>query len=150
VKLDRSDILHGYPAKKIRDFLGHGRDGAFSYRDYCEVETFIGVADDYFGCDAKAVTAELLKRGWIIKGKGRDLKECTEDQNTAIMILTQIGKQSRIVSLNKRFSRADGEAVVAELVERAKAINARDDLLYGISELRLYGSMLDSKAETGR
>src|SRR6266436_10255078 len=105
VKLDRSDILHGYPAKKIRDFLGHGRDGAFSYRDYCEVETFFGVAEDYFGYDAKAVTAELLKRGWIIKGKGRDLKECTEDQNTAIMILTQIGKQSRIVSLNKCFSR---------------------------------------------
>jgi len=148
VKLDRSDILHGYPAKKIRDFLGHGRDGAFSYRDYCEVETFFGVADDYFGYDAKAVTAELLKRGWIIKGKGRDLKECTEDQNTAIMILTQIGKQSRIVSLNKRFSRAEGEAVVAELVERAKAINARDDLLCGISELRLYGSMLDPKVET--
>jgi len=48
------------------------------------------------------------------------------------MILTQIGKQSRIVSLNKRFSRAEGEAVVAELVERAKAINARDDLLCGI------------------
>ena len=148
MKLDRSDILHGYPAKKIRDFLGHGRDGAFSYRDYCEVETFFGVADDYFGYDAKVVTAELLKRGWIIKGKGRDLKECTEDQNTAIMILTQIGKQSRIVSLNKRFSRAEGEAVVAELVERAKAINARDDLLCGISELRLYGSMLDPKVET--
>lgn len=128
--------------------MGHGRDGAFSDKDYCEVETFFEVADDYFGCDAKAVTAELLKRGWIIKGKGRDLKECTEDQNTAIMILTQIGKQSRIVSLNKRFSKADGEAVVAELVERAKAINGRDDLLYGISELRLYGSMLDPKAET--
>jgi chorismate-pyruvate lyase len=67
--------------------------------------------------------------------QGRDLKECTEDQNTAIMILTQIGKQSRIVSLNKRFSRAEGEAVVAELVERAKAINARDDLLCGISAI---------------
>jgi len=82
VKLHRCDILHGYPAKKIRDFLGHGCDGAFSHRDYCEVETFFVVADDYFGCDAKAVTAELLERGWIIEGKGRDLKECTEDQNT--------------------------------------------------------------------
>jgi len=49
---------------------------------------------------------------------------------------------------DERFSKTDGEAVVAELVERAKAINARDDLLCGISELRLYGSMLDPKAET--
>jgi hypothetical protein len=31
------------------------------------------------------------------KGKGRDLKECTEDQNTAIMILTQIGVVCRRV-----------------------------------------------------
>ena len=128
--------------------MGHGRNGAFSCRDYCEAEIFFEVADDYFGHDAKAVTAELLKRGWILRGWSRDLKECTEDQNTAIMILTQTGKQSRIMSLNKRFSRADDEAVVAELVERAKAINARDDLLCGISELRLYGSMLDPKAET--
>jgi chorismate-pyruvate lyase len=78
----------------------------------------------------------------------KSLAMITEDQNTAIMILTQTGKQSRIVSLNKRFSRADGEAMVAELVERAKAINARDDLLCGISELRLFGSMLDPKAKT--
>jgi len=69
VKLDRSDILHGYPAKKIRDFLGHGRDGAFSYRDYCEVETFFGVADDYFGYDAKAVTAELLNAVGLSKAR---------------------------------------------------------------------------------
>src|SRR6266436_299157 len=46
------------------------------------------------------------------------------------------------------FFQAEGEAVVAELVERAKAINARDDLLCGISELRLYGSMLDPNVET--
>jgi len=148
VKLDRGDIIHGYPAKKIRDFLGHGRNGAFSYSDYCEAENFFEVADDHFGHDAKAVTAELLKRGWILRGWSRDLKGRSEDQNTAIIILTPTGKQSRIISLNKRFSRADGEAVVAELVERAKAINARDDLLCGISELRLYGSMLDPKAET--
>lgn len=97
------------------------------------------------------MTAELLQRGWIVKGKGSDLEEeerRTKDQNTPIMILTQAGKQSRIVSLNKRFSRADGEVIVAELVERAKAINARDDLLCGISELRLYGSMLDRDVAT--
>ncbi|MGA7805141.1 hypothetical protein [Bradyrhizobium sp.] len=123
MKLNRRDMIHGYSAKKIRDFLGHGRNGAFSYSDYCKAEIFFEVADDHFGRDAKAVTAELLRRGWILRGWSRDLKECTEDQNTAIMILTQTGKQSRIVSLNKRFSRADGEAVVAELVERAKAIN---------------------------
>jgi hypothetical protein len=78
----------------------------------------------------------------------KSLAMITEDQNTAIMILTQTGEQSRIVSLNKRFSRADGEAMVAELAERAKAINARDDRLCGISELRLFGSMLDPKAKT--
>ena len=39
-------------------------------------------------------------------------------------------------------------ALLAELIERAKAINGRDDLLCGIAELRLYGSMLDRKASS--
>jgi hypothetical protein len=68
--------------------------------------------------------------------------------NIPIVSLTQAGKQSRIASLTKRFPRAAGEVVVAEVVERAKAINGRDDLLCGVSELRLFGSMLDPKAET--
>jgi hypothetical protein len=41
----------------------------------------------HFGNDADAVTAELLKRGWIIIGKGSDLKECMAGRDTANMIL---------------------------------------------------------------
>jgi hypothetical protein len=140
MKLDRDEIICGQPAKKVRDFLGGVRSGAFHYDDDCDAAFLSKVAKDQFGSKASAVLAELFKRGWMVKGKPKG--------KVAIVSLTQAGKQSRIVSLNKRFPRAAGEVVVAELVERAKAINERDDLICGIAELRLYGSMLDPKAET--
>jgi hypothetical protein len=149
MKLDRNDIICGYPAKKVRDFLG-GTKGAFRFCDHCKPDNLVEIANDYFGDDAKAVIAALLKRGWIIKTKvDTDVSADTGMKlNLPIVSLTQAGKQSRIASLTKRFPRAIGEVVITELVERAKAINARDDLLCGVSELRLFGSMLDPKAET--
>jgi hypothetical protein len=52
-----------------------------------------------------------------------------------------------IASLTKRFGRAVGEKIVADLIARAEAINARDDLLYLVWELALFGSMLDPRAQ---
>jgi hypothetical protein len=148
-KLDRNDVICGFPAKKIREFLG-GTEGAFRFEDHCEPDSLVDIAKDHFGDDAKAVLAELFKRGWMIKTKvnAEVAADCGIKLNTPIVALTQVGMQSRIVSFTRRFSRADGEVVVAELIERAKAINANDDLLCGVAELRLFGSMLDPKAET--
>jgi hypothetical protein len=146
MKLDRSEIICEQPAKKLRDFLGSARNGAFSSDDACDAAVLNKIADSYFGSKAKAVLAELFKRGWMVKGK-RDGRH-SEPKKVAIVSLTQSGKQSRAASLQKRFPRAVGEKIVAELVERARAINARDDLLCGVLELRLFGSMLDPKMET--
>jgi hypothetical protein len=149
MKLDRNDLICGYPAKKIRDFLG-GTNGAFRSDDHCEPDDLDKIANDYFGDDAKAVMVALLKRGWIIKTKvdAEVAADTGMKTNLPIVSLTQAGKQSRIALLTKRFSRADGEVIVAELIKRAHAINAQDELLCGVSELRLFGSMLDPKAET--
>jgi hypothetical protein len=65
-KLNRADIICGYPAKKIRDFLGHARDGAFVDCDMIEVECFDDDAKRYFGDDAAAVVAELKKPSRLI------------------------------------------------------------------------------------
>jgi hypothetical protein len=145
MKLDRSEIICGHPAKKIRDFLGHARNGAFHDDDHCDATVLNKIAEGYFGKKSKAVLAELFKRRWMVKGE-RD-EEDDEPKKVAIVSLTQSGKQSRGASLQKCFPRAVGEEIVAELVARARAINARDDLLCGVSELRLFGSMLDPKKE---
>jgi hypothetical protein len=47
-KLDRTDIICGYPAKEIRDFLGYARDGAFANSDVIEAQCFDDVAVRYF------------------------------------------------------------------------------------------------------
>lgn len=147
-KLERGDLICGYPAKKIRAFLGYDRSGAFDRSDVLKPDVFWEIAGEHFGSKAKSVVAELFKRGWLIRGKASDDDSEYAEKGEPIISLTQTGKQSRIVSLQKRFGRSNGEAIVAELIERTKAINAGDDLLYGVSELRLYGSILDPKAET--
>jgi hypothetical protein len=149
MKLDRNDIICGFPAKKVRDFLG-GKHGAFVHRDHIDPAHCERKAKEYFGEKAIDVLAELSKRGWIIRTKVDADVAADEGMklNTPIVSLTQEGRQSRIISLNKRFSRTDGDVVVTEVIERAKAINANTDLICGISELRLFGSMLDSNAKT--
>jgi hypothetical protein len=146
MKLDRSEIICGQSAKKIRDFLGNARNGAFYRNDRCDTVVLINFANDYFGGEAKAVLAELFKRGWMVRGD-RD-GERDEPKKVATVSLTQSGKQSRVASLQKRIPRAVGEQIVTELIERARSINARDDLLFGVGELRLFGSMLDPEAVT--
>jgi hypothetical protein len=74
--------------------------GAFRFGDHCKPDDLVEIAKDYFGDDAKAVIAALLKRGRIIKTK--------VDAEVAADTGTQAGKQWRIASLTKRFSRADG------------------------------------------
>jgi hypothetical protein len=145
MKLDRIEVICEQPAKTIRDFLGRARNSAFHDDDDCDATILDKIAEDYFGKKSKAVLAELFKRRWMVKGK-RD-GENGEPKKVAIVSLTQSGRQSRAASLQKRFPRAVGDEIVAELVGRARAINARDDLLCGVSELRLFGSMLDPKAE---
>lgn len=86
MKLDRGEIICEQPAKKLRDFLGSARDGAFSNDDACDTAVLNKIADSYFGSNAKAVLAELFKRGWMVKGKrdGRD----SEPRKVAIVSLT--------------------------------------------------------------
>jgi hypothetical protein len=149
-KLDRTDIICGYPAKKIRDFLG-GNHGAFRYDDTIGPEHFAAKIREHFGVDAEAVAVELFKRGWVERTEVSNAVAADSGiltPNKPIVALTQIGKQSRIISLNKRFPRAAGEVIVTDLIARAKVINANHDLLCGVNELRLFGSMLDPKAET--
>jgi hypothetical protein len=148
-KLDRTDVICGFPAKTIRNFLGYARDGAFAHSDAVRVKDFEDDAAHYFGDSAAAVVAELTRRGWIEPGQSDgDFEHHSVPKDKPAIRLTQLGKQSRVVSLNKRFPRTEGNAIVDKLIERAKAMNANNDLLYGVSELRLFGSMLDSKAET--
>jgi len=106
MKLVRHDIICGFPAKKIRDFLG-GKHGAFLRGDHIDPAHCERKAKEYFGDKTKAVLAELFKRGWIIRTKVNADVAADEGMklNTPIVSLTQEGRQSRIISLVTGVSR---------------------------------------------
>jgi hypothetical protein len=47
-KLDRADIICGYPAKTIRVFLGYDRSGAFDGSDVLKPDVFWKIAGEHF------------------------------------------------------------------------------------------------------
>lgn len=138
-KLKRNDVICGYRANTIREFLNQ----TFSWDDSTGTKRFDAVAEHYFNKNAKAVEAEMVARGWIIYEERN-----RHGEREPPVALTQLGKQSRAASFAHRIPRARGEAIVAGLIERANSINARSELLYWVTELRIFGSMLDPAADT--
>jgi hypothetical protein len=76
----------------------------------------------------------LIKRGWL---------ERTVEGKQEVYGLTPAGNQFAVTKMTPRFPRTRGEKIMAGLIERAEAINARSDLCCSVSTLRLFGSMLD-------
>jgi hypothetical protein len=57
--------------------------------------------------------------------------------------LTSDGNRFAIAKRTSPLTRSKGEAIIAGVIERAKAINQRQDLCYSVAKLTLFGSMLD-------
>jgi len=138
MKVDLNDTIAGFPMKTVRDFLkNHFGNGPSIER----VEKQL--APEYFGEHAKKMLAELIKRGLIEK-----LKQGNPRFHNPCYDVTEEGQRFAITKWIPRISRAKGEEIVKALIERAEAINANPNLICMVSEIRLFGSMLDPKAET--
>jgi hypothetical protein len=153
MKLKHDDTISGYPPKIIRKFLG-GTNGAFRALDHIKPERLLRYTQLHFGTNAEAAPIELFTRGWLVRAEvDEDIMGLDGDYGKLgepIISLSQIGKQWRIASLTKRFGRWLGEKIVADLIARAEEINSRDDLLYIVWKLILFGSMLDPGCSNAR
>src|SRR5262249_16237396 len=61
--------------------------------------------------------------------------------------LTKLGGRLRTASLYPRIPRAKAEQVVAELVERAGAINRNPEMLFYVRKLTVFGSYLTKRGD---
>ena len=59
------------------------------------------------------------------------------------------GRQLAAANLTKRFSRAKADQEVADLIERANQINARDELVFYVHKIHAFGSYLTDIADVG-
>lgn len=124
MKIDINSIVAGQPFRKLRNLL---RDLGLNQWKRAYITDKIG----------RDITDDLIAAG---------LAEAVTD---GYYELTAAGIRMANVSLLKRISRARADQLVAELLDRADALNARDDLLYRITKIDVFGSYLTDEPDLG-
>ena len=124
MKADLVELPAGQSLRKVRDFLD--KNGGYYRFDRDTVS-------DYFGAD---ITDELLAKG-LIEWEGELFSNSLLGQRVANMRLIP------------RISRAKADKIVVEMLERARAINANDEMLYRIKRITAFGSYVGDAADLG-
>jgi predicted nucleotidyltransferase len=106
----------------------------------------------------KRLLADLIERGLIERVKPGMLQRTSSPSSEERKIekvgrkatyrITEAGHRLAAKSLLKRIPLAKADLIVAELIERAKAINARPELMMGVTEIRVFGSYMRRKRTT--
>ena len=126
MRIKRTDTIAGQPIKLARDLakeLGNAGHGA-------SIEWIAKWVLTTDIAKAQMLVDEMMKRGWLERTKvgGYDC--------------TYAGRSLALASLLKPIPRATADEIVADLVDRARAINANPDLLTWVKQLRVFGSYI--------
>lgn len=143
MRADDLDLLPGYSRRKLRDFC----------RGCGPLTTFVDAyVADYFGQD---ITDDLLRAGVIEPARESSYNSQTDELSYEGPIiagryrLTKLGCRIAHVRLQNPIPRAKAEQIVAAMLERARAINRDQDLLYRITTITAIGSYLTDAPDLG-
>lgn len=129
MKIDKTDIIAGYPAIKIRDLLREGRPQ--SYMSISLIGDFLSLNNK----QAKVVLDELIKLGLIEVGNDPNYPHRTHS-------ITLEGNSLA----NKRFvptiSRERAEKHFSKFNERVREVNQNPKYLYKVAKVLLFGSFM--------
>jgi hypothetical protein len=159
MRINRTDTVAGQPIKLARDLvkeLERGVGGASI--DVVHVTRWIlskGAerlstrAPRYLHptkadlAKGRAFLDEMIARGWLEPHKDRNGK--TDGSYRC----STAGRSLALANLLNAMPRAKADKVVADLIDRARAINANPELLYWVKELRAFGSFITKSRDLG-
>ena len=169
--IDRNEVIVGQPIKLVRDILKRLDDGHAlleffmgeinasiardAYQRQCARHAPWRVRDGYkhwnqyikpgLEKDAEALVAEMIKRGWLELAEKRKDDEYQGPRYKT----TMAGDRLATVRWLKRLPRAKAEQIVAELIERTRAINANPELLMWVDRVYAFGSYITDASDLG-
>lgn len=135
MRVEPNDMIAGVRARDLRDYFRRLRGRAFVAHDLIEE---LGVSE-----------GEATQIVQVLQAQGLIEPEPNPFDDRSWFNLTTNGNQLALAKFTKRFSRETAEALLHDAIARAKAINADDDLVYRVSELRVFGSFLTDAADLG-
>jgi len=134
VRICATELVAGYPAVKVRNFLRRYRDTG----DYANaVDTELAITRDA----ARIFLRELVTSGLFEISQSRS----GEQQFT----LTRQGEILADTSAAKPIRRKTAERILVEFMERVNEVNATSEYLYHVNEVILFGSMLSDVEQLG-
>lgn len=129
MRLTKKDVVAGMPATVARDLARLFYDGR-----HAEAAHLV-VGDDGWADAVKAMSdAGFLRRAY----------ETSRDE---YWVTTTAGNALAQASFGRRISRKTADRLVAELVGRARAVNADRSLLISVRRLRIFGSYLREEVD---
>lgn len=127
MRIDPAERIAGVPTVAVRDFLRAHADFGFSVE---RLMSRLGLGRD----DAEALIQALVDDGRI---------EAKDDGNETVWDTTIAGNALAMASAARPVRREVAEGHLAALLERVEEVNADPELLHWVTEVRVFGSMLD-------
>lgn len=132
MRADKADQIAGVPATDLRRTFRAIRDE--NYRRLDELRAALSAGLELTRAQAKATAAQLIAEGYI-------------EQGQLGYALSERGLRLAAASTGKPIPRAKAEQLLAELLDRAEAINLGDSW-YRVVQIELFWSLLDPGRET--
>ncbi|WP_441256757.1 hypothetical protein AB7Z32_37175 [Bradyrhizobium sp. 482_C4_N1_1] len=138
MEVNKHDTVAGIPLIEIRNFLRHYRDGtSFTV---AEVEAELGVP---------RTQAELVTQAMIVAGFAEPRAEKDRPISKSDYSITKLGSRLCVARFVKRITRAKGDTLVKQMLERVAEINERDELVFRVKRVRTFGSYASDAPEVG-
>jgi len=144
MQIDPKEILFGQPILKIREVVRYAMRlklfGRSKSEVICKVEGILK--------EPNSVAKEVVKR--MIQEEYLFLKKVKYGVIYQFELIETIkGRRLGITKVNPPISREKATQLLTELIDRAKAINANDELVYFVESLKVFGSYLSDKEVLG-
>lgn len=136
MQVSKNDTLAGFPLIKIRDLLRPFRGGVISAAD---VERELGLPNT----QAEAVLQAMVDAGFV------EPKSQTASGSIPHFAVTTLGSRLCVARFVKRITRAKADALVNQMLARVTEINERDELVFRVKRVRVFGSYASDASEVG-
>ncbi|MCF8372101.1 MAG: hypothetical protein K9H64_10795 [Bacteroidales bacterium] len=144
MRLNSKDILFGQPVLKIREVIRSAMQEKLWGTNENEICKKISVILKTNPEQAKKVVEQLIDGSYL-----KLMRHSSRGETQFELTVGSKGSQFGLASAASVITRQKANQLLSDLIERAKVINARDDLVYYVDCLRVFGSFLSDKDTLG-
>lgn len=144
MQLNPKDKLFGQPILKIRTVVRAAMKVQLWGDDKSELENKVAKLLGKSAAVSKKVIADLIHEGYLVLKREKD-----DGSFYYKLVETDKGRRFGVASANPPISREKADLMLAELIEKAKMINASTKYIYRVESVKVFGSYLSDKATLG-